>query len=255
MEFVDHAPPAAPSLEQQRDALQKGQGRAVQWAMNGRLNPEPLLEACLHDQRHDSQIDAPARRLALEHGPDGRRRGAIPCADPPCVVRTCRRVAAPSSYANSPDITPRRETMPSVHGYTKLSSEGHSPVIVRVSEKRKSSSWTASQLSCLPRECEARSWLSLESATTGASWTLRLNALAKGASANFWMPPRMWRSVDFETVGGATNFTAPSKAGAGRPRSAWRRFPLRRSFEKPQGRASAIGSRSGENTPTKPICG
>jgi hypothetical protein len=53
MKFVDYAPPASPSLEQQRDALQKGLGRAMQWALAGRLNDEPLLEACLQDQRFD----------------------------------------------------------------------------------------------------------------------------------------------------------------------------------------------------------
>ncbi len=56
--FVDYSPPASPSLDQQRDALRKGQGRAVQWALAGRLNDEPLLEACLTDHRHDWQIDA-----------------------------------------------------------------------------------------------------------------------------------------------------------------------------------------------------
>ncbi|HBI43364.1 MAG TPA: hypothetical protein DDY78_10990 [Planctomycetales bacterium] len=58
MKFVDYAPPASPSLEQQRDALQKGLGRAMQWALVGQLNDEPLLEACLQDQRHDSQLEA-----------------------------------------------------------------------------------------------------------------------------------------------------------------------------------------------------
>src|SRR5450759_5119336 len=59
MKLVDYAPPASPSLEQQRDALRKGLGRAMQWALAGRLEDGPLLEACLQDQRHDSQIDAP----------------------------------------------------------------------------------------------------------------------------------------------------------------------------------------------------
>jgi hypothetical protein len=57
MKFVDYAPPASPSLEQQRDALRKGLGRAVQWALAGRLNDEPLLEACLRDQRFDQQVE------------------------------------------------------------------------------------------------------------------------------------------------------------------------------------------------------
>ena len=58
MKFVDYAPPVSPSLEQQRDALQKGLGRAKQWALAGRLNDEPLLEACLQEQRHDTQLEA-----------------------------------------------------------------------------------------------------------------------------------------------------------------------------------------------------
>jgi hypothetical protein len=58
MNFVDYAPPALPSLEQQRDALQKGLGRAVQWAVAGRLDDQPLLDACLQDQRYDWQTDA-----------------------------------------------------------------------------------------------------------------------------------------------------------------------------------------------------
>jgi hypothetical protein len=57
MEFGDHSPPPSPALDQQRDALQKGLGRAWQWAMNGRLDDEPLLEACLQDRRFDTQVE------------------------------------------------------------------------------------------------------------------------------------------------------------------------------------------------------
>jgi hypothetical protein len=57
MKFVDYAPSASPSLEQQRDALRKGLGRAVHWALAGRLDDEPLLEACLQDQRFDHQVE------------------------------------------------------------------------------------------------------------------------------------------------------------------------------------------------------
>jgi len=57
VKFADYAPPALPSPEQQRDALQKGLGRAWQWALNGRLDDEPLLEACLRDQRFDAQCE------------------------------------------------------------------------------------------------------------------------------------------------------------------------------------------------------
>lgn len=55
LRFLDFSPPAAPTLQQQRDALQKGLGRVPQWAAAGALTPEPLLEACLHDQRFDPQ--------------------------------------------------------------------------------------------------------------------------------------------------------------------------------------------------------
>jgi hypothetical protein len=61
MIFNDYSPPASPSLEPQRDALQKGLGRALQWALNGQLQEEPLLEACLRDQRFDVLVDDPRR--------------------------------------------------------------------------------------------------------------------------------------------------------------------------------------------------
>src|SRR5262249_36887195 len=57
MKIGDYAPPALPSLAQQRDALRKGLGRALRWAASGRLDDGPLLEACLHDQRFDGQVD------------------------------------------------------------------------------------------------------------------------------------------------------------------------------------------------------
>jgi hypothetical protein len=57
MKFVDCSPPHLPSLDEQRDALQKGLGRSMQWAMNGRLDEEPLLEACLQDRRFDVQCE------------------------------------------------------------------------------------------------------------------------------------------------------------------------------------------------------
>lgn len=46
-----------PSPEQQRDALQKGLGRAVQWAEAGVLASEWLLDACLNDKRFDRQCE------------------------------------------------------------------------------------------------------------------------------------------------------------------------------------------------------
>jgi hypothetical protein len=57
MEFGDYSPSSCPSPAQQRDALQKGLGRALQWALNGRLRDEPLLEACLEDKRFDRTVD------------------------------------------------------------------------------------------------------------------------------------------------------------------------------------------------------
>jgi hypothetical protein len=57
MHFADFSPPATPSLDQQRDALKKGLGRAMQWAMRSVLDDEPLLAACLQDGRHDTQIE------------------------------------------------------------------------------------------------------------------------------------------------------------------------------------------------------
>ena len=53
MQFLDFSPPTSPTLGQQVDALQKGLGRAVQWAQAGCLADEPLLDACLHDKRFD----------------------------------------------------------------------------------------------------------------------------------------------------------------------------------------------------------
>jgi len=53
----DFSPPSSPSLDEQRDALQKGLGRAWQWATAGRLADEPLLEACLEDMRYDTQCE------------------------------------------------------------------------------------------------------------------------------------------------------------------------------------------------------
>ena len=58
MKFGDYSPPLSPSLEQQRDALKKGLGRALQWALSGRLDERLLLEACLHDQRFDTQFNS-----------------------------------------------------------------------------------------------------------------------------------------------------------------------------------------------------
>ncbi len=52
------SPPDSPTLEQQRDALQKGLGRAFQWAGMGILDPDSLLKACLTDQRYDRECES-----------------------------------------------------------------------------------------------------------------------------------------------------------------------------------------------------
>lgn len=57
MIFADYSPSAAPSLDEQRDALQKGMGRAWMWASSGKLADAPFLEACLQDQRFDQQCE------------------------------------------------------------------------------------------------------------------------------------------------------------------------------------------------------
>ncbi len=59
MPLSHDAPPSSPSLDQQRDALRKGLGRALQWAMAGRLDDAPLLEACVKDLRYDGQLEEP----------------------------------------------------------------------------------------------------------------------------------------------------------------------------------------------------
>jgi len=57
MQLTDFSLPSSPSLDQQRDALQKGLGRAWQWATAGRLADGPLLEACIEDMRYDTQCE------------------------------------------------------------------------------------------------------------------------------------------------------------------------------------------------------
>lgn len=55
----DYSPAESPSVEQQRDALRKGLGRAMQWARKGQLADEPLLTACLENQVFDTQCEDP----------------------------------------------------------------------------------------------------------------------------------------------------------------------------------------------------
>ncbi len=58
MQFTDFSPSPSPTLDQQRDALQKGLGRAMLWAMGRRLDEDQLLEACLRDLRYDTQCES-----------------------------------------------------------------------------------------------------------------------------------------------------------------------------------------------------
>jgi hypothetical protein len=58
MDLHEWAPPTAPTLPQQQEALRKGLGRAVVWARAGLLDHALLFEACLHDQRYDHQIES-----------------------------------------------------------------------------------------------------------------------------------------------------------------------------------------------------
>lgn len=48
MEFLDFSPPAYPTLDEQRDALQKGLGRSMQWAESGELDEDTLIDVCLN---------------------------------------------------------------------------------------------------------------------------------------------------------------------------------------------------------------
>ncbi len=57
MKFSDLSPPTSLSPDQQRDALQKGLGRALQWALCGRLHDGPLLKACLRYWCFDTQLE------------------------------------------------------------------------------------------------------------------------------------------------------------------------------------------------------
>jgi hypothetical protein len=58
VKLADYSPVTSPSLDQQEDALHKGLGRTMQWAMAGRLNEDLLLDACLHDKRYDPWFNA-----------------------------------------------------------------------------------------------------------------------------------------------------------------------------------------------------
>lgn len=57
MKIGDHSPPSSPSPDQQRDALKKGLGRTLQWALSKRLDADLLLDACLTDQRFDMSVE------------------------------------------------------------------------------------------------------------------------------------------------------------------------------------------------------
>src|SRR5580692_8101970 len=68
-------------MDQQRDALKKGLGRVMQWALSGRLADEPLLTACQENQVFDTQCEDPRGawlwRLVLAIGATDRFRDPI----------------------------------------------------------------------------------------------------------------------------------------------------------------------------------
>jgi hypothetical protein len=55
----DYSPPVSPTISQQSDALRKGLGRAMNWALSGRLKDELLLTACRENQVFDTQCEDP----------------------------------------------------------------------------------------------------------------------------------------------------------------------------------------------------
>ena len=57
MKLADYSPPTVPTAPDQRDALRKGLGRAVQWARSGRLSEQALFPACLYDRRFDRSYE------------------------------------------------------------------------------------------------------------------------------------------------------------------------------------------------------
>lgn len=57
MKLTNLSPPPSPTLSLQQDALQKGLGRAYQWAQGSHLADDTLLDACLHDKRYDKQCE------------------------------------------------------------------------------------------------------------------------------------------------------------------------------------------------------
>ncbi|QVL34589.1 hypothetical protein KIH39_11975 [Telmatocola sphagniphila] len=57
MEWDDFSPPPNPNNDQQMDALRKGLGRAMNWALTGRLENEILLNACLENHVFDTMCE------------------------------------------------------------------------------------------------------------------------------------------------------------------------------------------------------
>ncbi len=80
MKFADYSPPSVPALDQQQAALRKGLGRAWQWALGGCLDDTLLLEACLRDQRFDSQVEDPRAGWLWQiiEAVDARERFRVP---------------------------------------------------------------------------------------------------------------------------------------------------------------------------------
>lgn len=59
MIFADYSPHDIPSLDRQKDALRKGLGRTMRWALGGHLVESLLLSACIENQVFDAQCEDP----------------------------------------------------------------------------------------------------------------------------------------------------------------------------------------------------
>ena len=255
MKLVDYAPPPSPSLEQQRDALQKGLGRAVQWALTGRLKDEPLLEACLQDRRYDSQIDAPRGDWLWELV---RAVGAADRFRVPSSMR-CTNLptsAVPINCANSPAVTGRWETKPSARRLYEIVERKPFP----------------SYCPCLGEE---------EIITLDGEQAFLFAARMRGRSladhAWEWDDGRlMYLAVKLLGEERASSLLeASSDAEIRRFRDYWRRDELRRAEQRQrsshkermtaisvadilreaEGESKCYWFGAGESTPTKPICG